>query len=447
MTTRLYALGSNSSGQLGIGHCEDVDVPTPCQFIPTPTIYPGVTQLDTSSEGVQLETPSNLDSPICKIVAGGNHTIILCKSGAVYAAGNRAAIGEAIELGSRDSANDELSPQNLAPIFRRVLWWEDSQLLDTFIDVSATWSASFFVVAPKIQDGKVVRFGTIYVCGKGEKGELGLGKNVVEAAKPKRVATFGCEVYSGSMRIETEEIPLMPGMLAGIWSSVAYTVTCSTNESHVFGWGNCRKGQLGNSVKEMKVLWVPRQLADEDLKQHAMDNAIVAMGAVGKDFVLLQRIHGEQQERVREWKLLGGNSFLTRDADGVRGFLAQLTISVPQEELSRSKTSQSAGWSNIYILESRTHKVKALGRNDHGQLPPEGLPELSVMAAGSEHCVGLTLQGKAVTWGWGEHGNCGRESDATGQGWGMLSLPDAGAERAVGVGAGCATTFIWTVKR
>jgi len=435
MTTRLYALGSNSAGQLGIGHHKDVDVPTPCHFT-------SPLSLDSlSSEGLTAKS-FDLASPIRKIVAGGNHTIVLCDSGAVYAAGNCEALGEVIDPGPNHAASDSRSLQDLVTSFQRVMWWEGSELLDTFVDVSATWSASFFVVAPQIRNGYLARLGRIYVAGKGEKGELGLGKNVIETAKPRVVAVFGSEKPPDYEGTDSEKIPLIPGILAGIWSSVAHTVTCSTEGAHLFGWGNSRKGQLGLNAKEDKVVWEPRKVLIEDIK---IDRIFKA--PVGKDFTFVQGSHGRYESRVKKWKLLGGSDLLKDDGDDMKRFLAELTIPEPSAEALWVMTTQLASWSNIYVLESRTNRVKALGRNDYGQLPPEELPKVWTVAAGSEHCVGVTLQGRVVTWGWGEHGNCGRKSDETGQGWSVLSLPTLGTHIVAGVGAGCATTFVWTTER
>jgi protein ATS1 len=445
MAARLYALGSNSSGQLGIGHHQDVDVPQQCQFVAAPKPYNRITNNDASSDRTYSIKGYGLNSNIRKVVAGGNHTLVLCDDGAVYAAGSREALGQVLDLGSQYAELDGLNSQDLAPYFRRVMWWEDSELLCTFTDVSATWSASFFVVAPQIQNGYVIRVGRIYVCGKGDKGELGLGKDVRETTEPKRVAIFGSKDYPPYMGIDPEEVPLIPGILAGIWSSVACTMTCLTDEVHVFGWGSCRKGQLGDSARGDKVVWKPRKVTNEDMRQ-GVDFDRVFMAAVGRDLVLLQGTHGKSENRLKKWKLLGGNSFVKSDGDDLRNFLTELTVPVPQGQMVWLKTTSFASWSNIYVLESRTQKVKALGRNDHGQLPPEDLPKLQTMAAGSEHCVGLTTDGRVVTWGWGEHGNCGRTSDDTGEGCTVLNLPIVGAERVSGVGAGCATTFIWTAE-
>ncbi|KAI9313059.1 regulator of chromosome condensation 1/beta-lactamase-inhibitor protein II [Dichotomocladium elegans] len=61
--TAVYAFGSNGNGQLGIGHTDDVAIPTPCIGLP-------------------------LDDPIIKIVGGGNHAAALTQSGRVYMAGH-----------------------------------------------------------------------------------------------------------------------------------------------------------------------------------------------------------------------------------------------------------------------------------------------------------------------------------------------------------------------
>jgi protein ATS1 len=446
MTTRLYALGSNSSGQLGLGHFEDVNFPTSCRFILAPSPSGRGAEVASSNEMLRLGVTHELRSPIRKVAAGGNHTIVLCDNGAVYAAGNPEALGETVNLGLKETWPSGANAEDPAPYFKRVMWWDGNELLDTFIDVSATWSASFFVVAPEIQKGYVKRLGRIYGCGIGEKGELGLGKDAVQTIKPRRVAVFGSKDYPEHMGDEHEEVPLIPYILAGIWSSVADTVTCSTDEVHVYGWGACRKGQLGNSVRDEKVIWKPRKIPDEDIQQDgAIDRA--SMAAVGRDFTLLGGTYGKPGERLAQWRVLGGNGLLNTNRDDAKQLLAELTIPVSKGEVFSLQARPYASWSNFYILDNCTHKVKALGRNDRGQLPPKKLPEVRTMAAGSEHCVAFTFSGTVLVWGWGEHGNCGRECDKTGQGWSVLNLPLAGGEKVSGVGAGCATTFAWTAQR
>ena len=89
----------------------------------------------------------------------------------------------------------------------------------------------------------------------------------------------------------------------------------------------------------------------------------------------------------------------------------------------------------------------AWGRNDRGQLPPPDLPTPAKLAVGSEHAIALLGDGRVAAFGWGEHGNCGPDTDFQGNVSGtynVISLPEAvGADRkVVGVGAGCATSWM-----
>lgn len=102
----------------------------------------------------------------------------------------------------------------------------------------------------------------------------------------------------------------------------------------------------------------------------------------------------------------------------------------------------SSSWGNVFVLRD-TGRLTAWGRNDHGQLPPDGLPPIAKIAAGSEHCLALTLDGKVLAWGWGEHGNCGEHIDEKCDVKGKcneLVIPG----RVTGIFAGCATSFIST---
>ena len=89
--------------------------------------------------------------------------------------------------------------------------------------------------------------------------------------------------------------------------------------------------------------------------------------------------------------------------------------------------------------------IISFGRNDHGQLSPPGLPPVEAISAGSEHCLALTRTSKVLAWGWGEHGNCGKETDSDGnvkERWNEIDLPQS--QKAIAVYAGCATSFIVT---
>ena len=120
------------------------------------------------------------------------------------------------------------------------------------------------------------------------------------------------------------------------------------------------------------------------------------------------------------------------------GVLASIPAAVPGWK------DIAASWGSVFILMPHGELI-GFGRDDHGQLPPAGLPPIEAIAAGSEHCLALTKAGKVLAWGWGEHGNCGEHTDTNGDvkgRWNEIELPNAQPTGAVY--AGCATSFIVT---
>lgn len=111
----LYACGSNGNHQLGLGHSEDIEVPTR---------VPGV------------------DFGVAKISSGGNHTLILSKEGLVFAAGS-------------NSEGQCSLPQEHIRTFTQIS-------SNTFQDIACGWEYSVL-----LSDG------VVYTCGAGPKGELG----------------------------------------------------------------------------------------------------------------------------------------------------------------------------------------------------------------------------------------------------------------------------------
>ncbi|KAI9798918.1 MAG: hypothetical protein M1825_004931 [Sarcosagium campestre] len=131
--------------------------------------------------------PSTAPSkPPVKIAAGGNHTLVHYASGEVYATG----------------ANDN--------------------------GRCALWEASIFIAPDQ----------SLYACGSGSKGELGLGPGVTHAKTPQPIMVL--------------------------------------SDGSVYGWGNGRKGQLGEPAG---VVWSPRRIQGVDFKVHR--------GACGRDFTYL----------------------------------------------------------------------------------------------------------------------------------------------------------------
>ncbi|KAK5056045.1 hypothetical protein LTR84_012596 [Exophiala bonariae] len=372
----IYALGSNGAGQLGIGHLNDVAKPEKCMFVSKESRI--------NVDGSQIDR----ERKVKKIVAGGNHTLILTEEGKVFAAGRNGdgRLGLPIE-----GHEDEKSK------FEEVDFSESEELTACFgsdtwkvTDIAATWEASFFVVNHKF----------ILTCGSGLKGELGLGTDIQVANTMRKV-------------FEVDE----PGVhILDIAACMAHLVFI-TSQGLVFGWGGCRKGQLGHDLEKEKTVWSPRRLGDD---LYLKPERVV----VGREYTVLMR-SGENP-------VFWGNSKFFDPKDVKRAAENDLLVS---------------GWSSIHLLSSRpTALITSIGRNDRGQLASRTFPPLQTLATGSEHCVGITSAGKVIAWGWGEHGNCGDPLDSKGNvvgRWNEIIIPEsAEGTQANRVAAGCATTFI-----
>jgi protein ATS1 len=187
----IFALGSNGSGQLGIGHKEDVSVPKPAT---------GPADL--------------LESRIVKVAAGGNHTLILTASGGLYWSGDASsgACGRVQRL--------EGSSQRTEPAFRRVDLGDGDLRVGL---IAATWEASIFT--GKDAEGRNTK---VWSMGTGMKGELGQGELIVKTP----VAGVVCEFPP-------------PGLEIISLSACMGHVAALLSNGEAFGWGNGRKGQLG----------------------------------------------------------------------------------------------------------------------------------------------------------------------------------------------------------
>lgn len=348
----LFALGSNGSGQLGLGHDEDVSKP---QHVPFK-----FTEQDPSST-------------IKRLAAGGNHTVILYSDGRAFSSG--------------DNSDGRCATSGVGPLgeFREIAS-PDSLGTPPWEDVAATWSAT---ILTRDQGKKV------WVCGSGGSGELGLGNGKLEARQLTQIPNFPPE---GTRVLQ-------------IAACMAHVVAVLTN-GQVWGWGKGRKGQLGEVAQDA---WTPRRIDGATFK--------ASRAVCGKDFTCLFA-----DEATGDVAMLGPNG---RDRFDLK---AKSPSEVPEWK------GISASWGNVFVLRE-TGRLDAWGRDDHGQLPPDAMPSIAKVAAGSEHCLALTLDGKVLAWGWGEHGNCGEHTDekcdVKGR-WNELVVPGS----VVDIFAGCATSFI-----
>ncbi|KAI5797247.1 regulator of chromosome condensation 1/beta-lactamase-inhibitor protein II, partial [Pyronema domesticum] len=247
--------------------------------------------------------------------------------------------------------------------------------------VSAGWDFSVLVA----EDGGV------YVCGMGSKGELGLGEGVTQ--------TELRQVWQWSPESKVMDIA----------SGMSHTIAILEDGS-VYGWGAARKGQLGPG--DEKVVNMPKK-TKVDFK--------AAKAVCGREFSFVISGDGERHE------VFGGDRF------GIKS-------EMPGQGALKGWKSVGSCWGSVVVL-MKDGSIKAWGRNDKGQLLPEGLKDVRSLAIGSEHGVAVAGD-KLVAWGWGEHGNCGNEGggDVKGE---VHEVQVDGEGELVMVGAGCATSWVW----
>jgi protein ATS1 len=203
----VYAIGSNGSGQLGIGHKEDVSVPKQVLF---------------DDESIE---------PVSQVKAGGNHTLLL-SSGSLYCAGDPSS--GACGLVSESERSD-------AQFYRVRLSTEDITSSSPIVFCAASWEAS--IIVQKDETGhatKVSSFGT------GSKGELGQGELLFRSSKAQIIRDFPPEGLE----------------IVDLAASVSHVVAVLSN-GDVYGWGSGRKGQLGQPEG---IMYIPRKFTGLDFK-------------------------------------------------------------------------------------------------------------------------------------------------------------------------------------
>ncbi|ETI27471.1 hypothetical protein G647_09661 [Cladophialophora carrionii CBS 160.54] len=442
-TLSVYALGSNSSCQLGVGHAEDVSsVPQRCIFaveaeIDDETEAEAGVGLEVSDDqearrgGGGGESPSqatqrrgqDLDpseiGDIRKIVAGGNHTVVLTDRGRVFIAGR----GAGGLRGVGGEADDDIFREVTKGILEFCAREGDGDGEcdgecdgEAITDVAASWDVSFAVVG-----------GRVVVCW----GNFGGSCSVSATASciTPAATTSSTTSATGAQQMWTAFVTNYTDVkdkvtITAIEAGMAHVVVLLSN-GQVYGWGASRKGQLGEQYQREKILRDARRLDvgsdGRRLLPFAPERVIL-----GREYTVFLR----RGEKLVIWGSMSGN----RDAEWLFG----------QDDMAVS------GWSSVHVLSpsggSSSAVVKSMGKNNHGQFAPANLPAVCTMAAGSEHCVALTVEGQVIAWGWGEHGNCGEQVDGKGNvvdRWNVIPLPQLDQGTVVrDVAAGCATTFV-----
>ena len=364
----LFAFGSNGKGQLGVGNTRDQDTPQRCIF--------------RFGNG---ESPGTL----IKISSGGNHTLALFDSGRLFSAGcnDVGQAGSTVILGQSLSVDQSME-------FTEVRLEAEPKKIKA---CSATWEASIVVTEND----------EIYTFGRGLNGEIGTGKD--SSLQPHKLIGF----------------PPPDSSIVDIASSIRHVVVVLSN-GQVYGWGNGRKGQLGQS--EQGIVRTPQLI--EGLTFHAKQ------ATCGREFTY---IVGDPPT--------SDHQYLGPDKWNLKSIFSK----AHSPPLYRKSLGSS--WCGISILDT-AGKISSWGRNDHGQMAPKNLPNIMQVAVGSEHTLAVTESGQVLAWGWGEHGNCGPKLPQIGNlsnRWdeSLNKIPLqrlAHDDKIQGIGAGCATSFIWTAS-
>ncbi|TQS35888.1 hypothetical protein Golomagni_03679 [Golovinomyces magnicellulatus] len=339
--TTVYAFGSNGSGQLALGHKEDVTIPEKAH----------------TQERI-------LFNSVDQLKAGGNHTLLLTAN-TIYCSGtvNR-ELAEWSEIGDK---------------FVQMKFSNNSDSTLPIVSCAASWEAVLFV-----QQDRHGRSTMLHTVGIGNHGELGHGPDVTKLAKAQHV----------------KEFPPSGLEIRDLAACVSHAVAVLSN-GDVYGWGNGRKGQIGETKQ---IVYRPRKITGLSFR--------VVRAVCGREFTCLL---GDPE--VGRLVVLGSDKWKVITA-------APKTI---------------PDWKDIGAV--------SWGRDDHGQLAPSGLPRISQIAVGSEHTLGLTMEGSVLAWGWGEHGNCGPVTPGeVERRWNIITASDFTnpSVKLIGVGAGCATSWIFT---
>ncbi|KAH6624727.1 regulator of chromosome condensation 1/beta-lactamase-inhibitor protein II [Chaetomium sp. MPI-SDFR-AT-0129] len=378
----LQALGSNGSGQLGIGHKEDVSSPE------TVLLPPSLTSTDTPSP------------KLLHIAAGGNHTMLLFDSGDLLWSGDHTE-GAFGPVASLDNEDVEQPPR-----FRPVALPPSILANSKVTHVTATWTATIFATTTTTTPTTTTPKTTLYALGTGLKGELGLGPRTTTIHEPTPIPNF----------------PPPNTHLTSLASCMGHTVAV-LNTGEVWGWGNGRKGQLGEP--SAAAVYSPRRIEGIQFP--------VVKVVCGREFTVL--FGGPE---TGEMVVLGSDKW------GVRS-------GAPSRETVRGWKDVGAGWGGVVVL-TRDGGLVAWGRDDHGQLGSEENRErlggVERIAVGSEHALALTEQGDVVVWGWGEHGNCGEIRKVEGEKGERNKIAAREEGRGIAmIGAGCATSWIAVEKQ
>lgn len=441
----ILASGSNAHGQLANGTTDDAHVFTPCRF----SGYP---------DGL---LPSNT-TQVLQIASGANHVVVLLERRVDAVPmlelwgcgdGSRGQLGPAFTNSAQHEGSKSTSvfkPINLF-LHRHGLQGYGCRL------VAASWETTYAVLSCAEKGDVLVSFGA------DDFGDLGIGgikhgkyaMGTVHVVKFDHITVHGIPLESNDIVVES--------LNAGphhIVAQLKRSLKLDYPQYITVGWGTSRHDQLGKipatSARPARFVALPRVIA-----VGVAEDRVISAGLGNQHTVLLHasgrvtclgsdrkhQLRGiASQKDVRSLGCTWNGTYIVTDPEGVSHIVATGSHSKGQlGRITPSSLMDTEGTSSVqFCFTSSTHHLENI-------------------ACGSEHVLSLFTVARSTSevandvdtevwgWGWNEHGNLGvgmtDDVILPVKIWPSTSTDEKkiGRERAVGIWAGCGTSWIIVV--
>ncbi|EOA13345.1 hypothetical protein CARUB_v10026379mg [Capsella rubella] len=345
---------------------------------------------------------SNLPSDVSSISAGHYHSLAVTSSGGIWAWGrnNEGQLGR-IAVDSKDSSSEPKRVEGLDNV-----------------NVRAAFASG--VVSAAIGDD-----GSLWVWGRSKRGQLGLGKGIIEALVPSRVETLAAE--------HVVKVSL------GWGHALALTV-----DGKVFGWGYVADGRVGNVGLPLEASLLD-SLTNGSVKDHraadlnleaAEKKVVEAMSKENDMPIAWEPCLVEETSNVKVADIACGSDHslilcddgtLLSSGSNIYGQLgrSKQDLGMTPVDITESPISIAAGLGHSLAICNRGEtKILSWGWNRSRQLgrgKPENLPREvegfdgetpSSISAGRVHSLCVTEKGEAWVWGCGKNGRLGLGSSS-----------------------------------
>ncbi|KAG2720095.1 hypothetical protein I3760_02G019800 [Carya illinoinensis] len=389
MSSAVLSFGDGSQGALGLpssltGLAVDAYEPTPVPALP---------------------------SDVTSLSAGHYHSLAVTSQGQLWAWGrnNEAQLGRGL-LAPRDSWNEPKRVQGLDKV-----------------NVCAAFASG--VISAAIGDD-----GSLWVWGKSKRGQLGLGKGIVEAVAPSRVEALAGE------------------KIAKVSFGWGHTLA-QTEDGNLFGWGysaDARIGKVGESFERSRLdssVVIPENKGQLSSSAFEAAEKLVLEGMKEEENMpivwepcLVEQLHGVEVTDIAcgldHSIVLYRNGTLLSCGSNVYGQLGRVNqdLGMLPVDITIVPVSIAAGLGHSLAIcrvsSSDTNTIKdatsivswgwnrsfQLGRTgpEHIPLMVEGLAgETPVSVSGGRaHSVVLTSKGEVWVWGCGKNGRLGLGSSS-----------------------------------